>query len=285
MSWPITARGTSRAEEAGELIRAVGAALGRPELEFHPGVSYRHLLVWRGGPVGTVCHPPHDFSGGSIAAHWPSGPGAEVLGRLIEESWIILEKHPINQDGLARGYGAGQLDLVLGPGAAAPLGYAARTLRGTRFRHLRGGPGQRPGPPGGLGCDAGARRHRLPRQQPGRQGRRGFTGLGQITTSLTCTSRRPTRPATRGAWRRRSGPSNSLTRSGRADPEGSDGAWSPPGPGHAGSSDAPRGQDAHPRTRTFRHLRQPGGSGGRAGIFGNCRGDGPMAGYTGTKGH
>ena len=90
-------------EEAGELIRTVGAELGRRGLEFHPGVSYRHLLVWRGGPVGAVCHPPHDFSGGSIAAHWPSGPGAEVLGRLIEESWAMLENHPVNRDRRTRG--------------------------------------------------------------------------------------------------------------------------------------------------------------------------------------
>ncbi|MGE5550186.1 MAG: cofactor-independent phosphoglycerate mutase [Bacteroidota bacterium] len=83
-------------DEARVLIEAVGARLGRPGIAFHPGVSYRHLLVWRGGPVGSTCHPPHDFSGGSIGAHWPSGPGADVLGKLIEDSWAVLEHHPVN---------------------------------------------------------------------------------------------------------------------------------------------------------------------------------------------
>src|SRR3954451_7990459 len=40
-------------EEGAELIRALDREVGlprRPEVEFHPGVSYRNLLVYRGKP-------------------------------------------------------------------------------------------------------------------------------------------------------------------------------------------------------------------------------------------
>lgn len=90
-------------EEARELIAALREALGRPGLEFHPGVSYRHLFVWRNGRAEAVCHPPHDFTGGSLREHWPHGPGADLLGELIERSWEILADHPVNRARIARG--------------------------------------------------------------------------------------------------------------------------------------------------------------------------------------
>ncbi|MGQ9779741.1 MAG: cofactor-independent phosphoglycerate mutase [Bacillota bacterium] len=90
-------------EEARELILALREALGRPGMEFYPGVSYRHLFVWRDGPAEVVCHPPHDFTGGSLREHWPQGPGAEILGELLERSWEVLTVHPVNRARLARG--------------------------------------------------------------------------------------------------------------------------------------------------------------------------------------
>src|SRR5215469_10045784 len=54
-------------EEGRPLIEAIGAVLSRPGIEFHPGVSYRNLMIYRGGrgdqPFGdeTVTDPPHDY--------------------------------------------------------------------------------------------------------------------------------------------------------------------------------------------------------------------------------
>ena len=31
-------------------MEALQAALGRPDVEFHPGVSYRNLMIYRGQP-------------------------------------------------------------------------------------------------------------------------------------------------------------------------------------------------------------------------------------------
>jgi len=82
---------------AAELVRAVDHALGREGLEFHPGVSYRHLLVWRDGPLKAETEPPHDFSGqnvGHILAR--DGDSAEVM-RLIKASWPVMDRQPYNQ--------------------------------------------------------------------------------------------------------------------------------------------------------------------------------------------
>ena len=47
-------------EEGRHLCAALQAALGSDQFEFHAGVGYRNLMVWRGGDV-VVCTPPHDI--------------------------------------------------------------------------------------------------------------------------------------------------------------------------------------------------------------------------------
>jgi len=90
-------------EEAAEIVRDLGRALGRDGLEFHPGVSYRHLLVWRGGEGGMRTKPPHDLSDKPVAGHFPEGPGADVLRDLMERSRPFLATHPLCQARAARG--------------------------------------------------------------------------------------------------------------------------------------------------------------------------------------
>lgn len=78
-------------------------------LEFHPGVSYRNLLVVRaaGGPTPfaaqTKTQPPHDVPDRPIADHLPKGPGSELLCALMERSRLILGAHPVNQRRVAAG--------------------------------------------------------------------------------------------------------------------------------------------------------------------------------------
>lgn len=89
-------------EEAGTLIRFVSERLGTPTLQFYPGIQYRHLAVFRDaglteGLLKTTCSPPHDIMGWKISEHWPKGPEAELLIRLMEESRSILMNHEVNQ--------------------------------------------------------------------------------------------------------------------------------------------------------------------------------------------
>ena len=58
--------------EAAELMKAAQEALGGPQLQFYPGVSYRNLVVYRGAgrpapfSPDTRTTPPHDLTDGSV---------------------------------------------------------------------------------------------------------------------------------------------------------------------------------------------------------------------------
>ncbi|MDW7712035.1 MAG: cofactor-independent phosphoglycerate mutase [Deferrisomatales bacterium] len=83
-------------EEASEIVRTLGDRLGHDGFEFYAGVSYRHLLVWRGGVAEARTTPPHDIQGRPIQEHLPQGPGAEALLHLLTGSQILLKDHPVN---------------------------------------------------------------------------------------------------------------------------------------------------------------------------------------------
>jgi 2,3-bisphosphoglycerate-independent phosphoglycerate mutase len=65
-------------DDARRCVEAVQAELGSDAYEFHVGVSYRHLFVWRGGAV-VPCTPPHDILDQPVAGHLP-GEAAGVAG-------------------------------------------------------------------------------------------------------------------------------------------------------------------------------------------------------------
>jgi 2,3-bisphosphoglycerate-independent phosphoglycerate mutase len=97
------AAGHPPTEEAAEIVLDMGRELGREGLEFHPGVSYRHLLVWRGGEHRMRTTPPHDLSDKPVAGHFPEGPGADVLRDLIARSRRFLAEHRLCRERLGRG--------------------------------------------------------------------------------------------------------------------------------------------------------------------------------------
>jgi len=82
---------------ARELMEIVSDNLGTPMLRFYPGISYRHLLVWRDGPADTRTTPPHDILGQPIEKHLPQGDGEETLRRLIYDSYELLHALPVNR--------------------------------------------------------------------------------------------------------------------------------------------------------------------------------------------
>lgn len=100
-------------EEGAALIRALQRELGGQELaggtiEFHPGVQYRNILVWRGSAAsspfeGLKCQPPHDIPDRPVADYLPQGPGGELLTRLMQASQPILADHPVNKKRIAEG--------------------------------------------------------------------------------------------------------------------------------------------------------------------------------------
>jgi 2,3-bisphosphoglycerate-independent phosphoglycerate mutase len=89
--------------DAAAIVQDMNRALGSDGLEFHPGVSYRHLLVWRKGEHRMRTTPPHDLSDKPVAAHFPAGPGADVLLDLMARSRDFLAEHPLCRERRERG--------------------------------------------------------------------------------------------------------------------------------------------------------------------------------------
>ncbi len=82
-------------EEGSELVATLRDELGDNEFQFYPGVSYRHLMVWRNGLEGMKTTPPHDITGKCIDKFMPAGEGGERLVRLMTASRDILANHPV----------------------------------------------------------------------------------------------------------------------------------------------------------------------------------------------
>ncbi len=98
--------------EARELINYLNEKLGSPQIQFIPGIQYRHLLIIKGGNKHIVCAPPHDNpdkpwrplmvkpekgwedkkDGDSMTAKQT----ADIINDLIIKSQALLPFHPIN---------------------------------------------------------------------------------------------------------------------------------------------------------------------------------------------
>jgi 2,3-bisphosphoglycerate-independent phosphoglycerate mutase len=84
-------------QEAAVLVGLLNQKLGSEVIHFHPGVGYRHLMVYRGPkPIRAECTPPHDILDQSIAKHLPRGQGAEILTDLMKRSRDLLGPTDIN---------------------------------------------------------------------------------------------------------------------------------------------------------------------------------------------
>ena len=114
-------------EDGRPLIEALQKELGGREvaggvIEFHPGVQYRNILVWRGpgkgagetrggfpqepGPSpfeGMKTQPPHDIPDRPVADYLPQGAGRDILVSLMEASKPILAAQPVNKRRIAEG--------------------------------------------------------------------------------------------------------------------------------------------------------------------------------------
>jgi 2,3-bisphosphoglycerate-independent phosphoglycerate mutase len=85
------AGGHPSTEDAAEVIARLDAELGSgvgAEVQFHPGVQYRHILVAPASWSDAECVPPHDLS--DKPAVWPTGPASPKVTALMEASREIV---------------------------------------------------------------------------------------------------------------------------------------------------------------------------------------------------
>jgi 2,3-bisphosphoglycerate-independent phosphoglycerate mutase len=117
------------------LIEAVHAVLGATNIEFHAGVSYRNLMIYRGKPGEsrftdqTVTDPPHDHPDQPADEHRPRGPGADLLNGLMDRATPILAAHPVNRSRIEAGKAPASAIWLWGQGKAPAV---------TPFRELHG---------------------------------------------------------------------------------------------------------------------------------------------------
>jgi len=83
-------------DDAREIIADLQKELGSDLFSFHPGVSYRHLMVWKNGVSDFKLTPPHDISDKPITGHLPSGLGSDKLLELMNHSQMFLKNHKVN---------------------------------------------------------------------------------------------------------------------------------------------------------------------------------------------
>ncbi|MFQ6035591.1 MAG: cofactor-independent phosphoglycerate mutase [Sedimentisphaerales bacterium] len=84
-------------EEANKLIEELKDCLGGEQVCFYAGVSYRHLLVFKGLDFDVQTYPPHDCIGRPIEKILPRGKGAQMLIDLMARSQRLFSNHEINQ--------------------------------------------------------------------------------------------------------------------------------------------------------------------------------------------
>ncbi|MHC4479294.1 MAG: 2,3-bisphosphoglycerate-independent phosphoglycerate mutase, partial [Planctomycetota bacterium] len=84
-------------EEATKLILELNDELGNQQRRFYPGVSYRHLLVFKGIDFDVQTCPPHDHIGKAKDKILPRGKNADMLIDLMGRSQQLFDNHDINR--------------------------------------------------------------------------------------------------------------------------------------------------------------------------------------------
>jgi len=84
--------------EARRLVEALQPALEDGPLKLYPGVSYRHLLVHKGGRSDLETTPPHDIPGEPVAPYRKVYEQEPALATFMEKAQAILARHPVTRE-------------------------------------------------------------------------------------------------------------------------------------------------------------------------------------------
>ncbi|MBN1765641.1 MAG: cofactor-independent phosphoglycerate mutase [Sedimentisphaerales bacterium] len=83
--------------QASILINDLNNHLGNDLIKFYPGVSYRHLMVFKGESYDDRITPPHDITDQPIAKYLPKGKHSKELCRIMTKAAEILADHEVNK--------------------------------------------------------------------------------------------------------------------------------------------------------------------------------------------
>lgn len=108
-------------DEAARLIELINEKLAGDGIRFYPGKSYRHCMIWKGGPLDVRLMPPHDILSQKIEPYLPVGEGAERILSLLEKSAAILPDHPVSRARKRRGLNPANSIWIWGQGKRPEL--------------------------------------------------------------------------------------------------------------------------------------------------------------------
>jgi 2,3-bisphosphoglycerate-independent phosphoglycerate mutase len=119
--------------DAATIIQDLHEALGEEQYQFYPGVSYRHLFVWRSGIDTVKTTPPHDITGQKTCAYLPAGTGHEKIIAVMNAARHFLWDHPSNRERIRCGKKPANAIWLWGQGKAPKI------LKLTEKYKIRGG--------------------------------------------------------------------------------------------------------------------------------------------------
>ncbi len=111
----------------GHLLDCMQQECGSKQWEFHAGVSYRNLLIYRSSgadapfAADTTTYPPHDLTDGPVAEFLPAGPGSDILRRFMDQSEELFAADEQNQARAAAGELAASSIWLWGQGSRPAL--------------------------------------------------------------------------------------------------------------------------------------------------------------------
>jgi 2,3-bisphosphoglycerate-independent phosphoglycerate mutase len=89
--------------ESSVLIKDLQEELGSDWFHFYPGISYRHLMIYKNSLPDLKTVPPHDYIGQDVTEFWKRYQQYPELQLLLESACKLLENHQINKQRIERG--------------------------------------------------------------------------------------------------------------------------------------------------------------------------------------
>ena len=90
-------------EESHQLIAALQETCGSERFTFYPGVSYRHIMVYKGDHPGFTTVPPHDYIEQDVSGHFAEYLGLPEWREMLDKAEKVLSDHPVNRERRAAG--------------------------------------------------------------------------------------------------------------------------------------------------------------------------------------
>jgi 2,3-bisphosphoglycerate-independent phosphoglycerate mutase len=90
-------------EESHQIIDTLEDECSTEQFHFKPGISYRHLMIFKGPHPGIITVPPHDYIEKDVTEHWQNYLSVPGWQQFLEKSASILARHPVNLQRIKEG--------------------------------------------------------------------------------------------------------------------------------------------------------------------------------------